>query len=184
MSFGEAIKSVFSKYATFSGRARRSEYWYFWLFIMLVNLALGCIPLLGVLSFVWTLAIIIPSIAVTVRRFHDIGNSGWYYLFIFIPELLFFGNLLYVFFLIIKESINAGIDLADLSNIHENAAILTECTKAYSSSFSNLAIVGVIFLAAEILWLIWMTRDSQPGENKWGPNPKEVPSENNSGMNY
>ena len=81
MSFGEAIKVCFQKYATFSGRARRSEYWYFYLFTFLVSLVLDCIPLLGVLSFVWWLAQLIPSLAVTVRRFHDIGKSGWNYLF-------------------------------------------------------------------------------------------------------
>ena len=181
MNFGEAIKSVFSKYATFSGRARRSEFWYFWLFTLLVNIGLSIIPFMGFLSFLWCLAVLIPSIAVTVRRFHDIGKSGWYYLIIVIPELLFFGYMFYFLFLVFKDLINTGIDF---SNFYGSIGVVTECIKANSSSCGNLGIFGIIFLAAEILWLVWMTKDSQPGENKWGPNPKEVQSENNSGMNY
>ena len=78
LSFGEAISNVFSHYADFSGRARRSEYWWFFL----LNMILSCIPYLG---FVWALVAIIPSWAVAVRRLHDIGRSGWYLLLGFIP---------------------------------------------------------------------------------------------------
>ena len=88
MGFGEAVKTVLSKYADFSGRARRSEYWYFTLFLVvasfvaaLVDLAIG-VPLLQVLVLLGTL---VPSIAVTVRRLHDTGRSGWLYLIVFIP---------------------------------------------------------------------------------------------------
>ena len=77
MSFGEAIKSVFSKYATFSGRARRSEFWYFFLLNFIICFVLGFIPVLSWVSGLWSLAILIPFVAVTVRRFHDIGKTGW-----------------------------------------------------------------------------------------------------------
>jgi uncharacterized membrane protein YhaH (DUF805 family) len=53
-----------------------------------------------------------------------------------------------------------------------------------NGDLGSLVMLLIILLVFIILWLVWMTRDSQPGENKWGPNPKEVPSENNSGMNY
>lgn len=77
-SFGKAIKSCFNKYATFTGRANRSEYWYWALF----NFILGLIPYLGWLAFLVTF---IPGLAVCVRRLHDIGKSGWNYLFVLIP---------------------------------------------------------------------------------------------------
>ena len=108
MSFGEAIKSVFSKYATFSGRARRSEFWYFLLFNFLVSFVLGLIPFLSVVSGLWALAVLIPSLAVTVRRFHDIGKSGWNYLIIVIPELTLMGYLFYNIINVIKEMVDAG----------------------------------------------------------------------------
>ena len=83
MSFGEAIKSCFSKYATFSGRARRSEYWYFFLFNFLIGFVLGLI--LQPLAYVYTLATLLPSLAVCFRRMHDIGKSGAYLLLALIP---------------------------------------------------------------------------------------------------
>lgn len=181
MSFGEAIKSVFSKYATFSGRARRSEYWYFYLFTFLVSLAFNCIPFISALSFVWSLAILIPSIAVTVRRFHDIGKSGWNYLIIAIPELFLIGYLVYFIFHVIKEMIDAGFRFY---NTIDSVEAFFDNIMLHGSELHTLGILAFIYLAVIILWLVWMTRDSQPGENKWGPNPKEVQSENNSGMNY
>ena len=95
MSFGEAIKSVFSKYATFSGRARRSEYWYFVLFNVLFMLGFALIArvfpeakFLTYLYLVYSLAIVIPSLAVGVRRLHDIGKRGWNMFILLIVALL------------------------------------------------------------------------------------------------
>jgi len=86
---------VLKKYAVFSGRARRSEYWYFALFnLILMLVAMGLDNLLGttisvlpygVFYFALALAMIIPSLAVFVRRMHDIGKSGWWYFIAFIP---------------------------------------------------------------------------------------------------
>ncbi|WP_242446484.1 DUF805 domain-containing protein [Nonlabens agnitus] len=91
------VKICFKKYADFNGRARRSEYWYFYLFNVLVFLALY-IPVIalivaeselvilpGILLAIYGLGIIIPSLAAVVRRLHDTGRSGWYYLLGFIP---------------------------------------------------------------------------------------------------
>lgn len=72
---------VLRNYATFNGRARRSEYWYFFLFNVAIAFVLGFIDgMVGieVLSKVYTLAVLIPGIAVAVRRIHDVGKSGWY----------------------------------------------------------------------------------------------------------
>lgn len=97
MSFGNAIRSGFHKYVDFSGRASRSEYWWWVLFHLLVGIAAigldailfprasGSPPYLGVLSAVVTLALFLPSLAVLVRRLHDTDRSGWWYLIAFIP---------------------------------------------------------------------------------------------------
>ena len=92
MSFGEAIKAVLSKYATFSGRARRSEYWYWALLTTLVSSALSAAirasdggAFFSFLSGLFSLATFIPGLAVAWRRLHDIGNSGLNYLWVLLP---------------------------------------------------------------------------------------------------
>ena len=84
---------VLKKYAEFKGRARRSEYWYFTLFNFVISLVLGFIDgwlglgseFIGLLGGLYSLGIIIPSIAVSVRRLHDTGRSGWWLLIGLIP---------------------------------------------------------------------------------------------------
>ncbi|MBQ9236718.1 MAG: DUF805 domain-containing protein [Prevotella sp.] len=101
MGFKEAVSTCFSKYATFSGRARRSEYWWWYLFTVLsyivVVLALGVVsfiaknpaPLLLATPVIWilSLAYLLPGLAVSVRRMHDIGKSGWMLLIGIIPVI-------------------------------------------------------------------------------------------------
>lgn len=84
-----------SNYANFSGRARRKEYWMFLLFnvifaalaIIIDNLLGTADPLTGygVIYFLYVLAVFIPGLAVTVRRLHDVGKSGWMYFIVLIP---------------------------------------------------------------------------------------------------
>ena len=82
---------AFSKYATFSGRARRSEYWYFQLFNFITNVLLAVISYFtfqNAIIFIvllYGLVVLLPNIALVVRRLHDIGKSGWYYFVAFIP---------------------------------------------------------------------------------------------------
>jgi uncharacterized membrane protein YhaH (DUF805 family) len=83
------------KYATFSGRAQRAEYWYYVLFYILFSIALGFVDGVmglyddeagvGLLSGLFYLALLIPSLAVSVRRLHDTGRTGWWLLIGFIP---------------------------------------------------------------------------------------------------
>lgn len=86
---------VLKQYADFSGRARRKEYWMFALFnIIFIIIAMildnilgttaGELPY-GVFYFLYVLAIFIPGLAVSVRRLHDVGKSGWMYLIVLIP---------------------------------------------------------------------------------------------------
>lgn len=84
VGFVDAIKLFFSNYTNFSGRSRRSEYWYASLFNFLVSLVLSFIPI-PYLSSIWSLAVLIPGISLCVRRLHDVGKSGWWYLFNFLP---------------------------------------------------------------------------------------------------
>ena len=117
MSFTDAVKSVLSQYVGFGGRARRSEYWYFFLFYLIVDVVVMIVANVTGLSWltsILTLALFLPNLAVSIRRLHDIGKSGWFVLLTLIP------------------------------------------------------IVGIILL------IVWYCKDSMPGENQYGPNPKGV----------
>ena len=80
-----------NKYALFTGRARRTEYWMFFLFNIVIGLGIAVIESIigtgGILGIVFSLAMLIPGIAVTVRRLHDTGRSGWWILISLIPVI-------------------------------------------------------------------------------------------------
>lgn len=94
MDFFQAVSICFKKYATFAGRAKRSEFWYWSVFTCILSLAAWAIDsslatgdeTLGgeqLVSTLVTLATFLPSIAVSVRRLHDVNRSGWWFLVAF-----------------------------------------------------------------------------------------------------
>ena len=92
VTFGSAVSSVFRNYATFSGRASRAEYWWWVLFYILVSILLAAIDVVafgshaeGPFSGVWGLVTLLPALAVSVRRLHDIGRTGWWMLIALVP---------------------------------------------------------------------------------------------------
>lgn len=84
--FVEVIKT---QYTNFSGRATRKQYWMFVLYNVIISLILGIIDGIifkgQVLSAIWSLAVLLPSIALGVRRLHDLGKPGWWFFMILIP---------------------------------------------------------------------------------------------------
>lgn len=98
---------VLKKYAVFSGRARRKEYWYYFLInfliitaLLLIDNMLGTLDKeagMGLLSGIYALAVLIPGLAVAVRRLHDSGRKGWWVLLTLIPII---GPIILIFFLI------------------------------------------------------------------------------------
>lgn len=115
----EHYQAALKKYAEFSGRAQRAEYWHFTLINLFIYILLTIIGGLigddvGAIAGLFNLAVLIPGLAVSIRRLHDVGKSGWMLLISLIP------------------------------------------------------LVGFVWL------LVLMVRDGVPGENKYGPNPKET----------
>jgi uncharacterized membrane protein YhaH (DUF805 family) len=96
MGFGQAISAGFTKYVNFSDRACRSEYWYWTLFTIIVGVVAAIIDSMlntQVVNPLFQLATVIPSLAVAVRRLHDIDHSGWWILIGLIP---FIGFIIFV----------------------------------------------------------------------------------------
>ena len=93
MDFKTAVRTCLAKYATFTGRAQRSEYWWFILFQLLAGMAIVVVDaaLFGLLgqpvAVLWSLAMIPPTLAAGTRRLHDTGRSGWFQLVAFIPAV-------------------------------------------------------------------------------------------------
>jgi uncharacterized membrane protein YhaH (DUF805 family) len=102
MGMMQAVRSVFSNYVGFSGRARRSEYWWFTLFNIIIGIGLAIVDIsmfgtctTGEMSFncssgntlglIWTLVTLLPGLAVWIRRLHDINRSGWWTLLAIVP---------------------------------------------------------------------------------------------------
>lgn len=93
--FGAAVRRFWTKYATFSGRASRSEFWWWYLVAFIVNAVLSGLrnvhgPVgvtFGIIDLIWGLAIIVPSLAIAWRRLHDANHSGWNFLWVLLPVI-------------------------------------------------------------------------------------------------
>lgn len=101
LTFGDAVKRVFSKYAEFGGRASRAEFWWFYLFLFIVNTALGILIAVtdsGIFSWIdWVfgVATIVPMLSVSWRRLHDTGRGGGWWFINLIPLV---GNIIFIIF--------------------------------------------------------------------------------------
>ena len=113
------VNVIKNKYADFSGRARRSEYWYFALFNIIISILMaivgvlvgylmgedtGAIVTLGLMT-VYSLALLIPSLALVIRRLHDSGKSGWMALLGFVPVV---GGIILLVFLLLESEPNTN----------------------------------------------------------------------------
>ena len=102
MTFKMALKAFWSNYRNFKGRARRSEYWFIQLFLIVTNLGAAVIDLAlmdgdvdrfiangggGIVGLIWIIATIVPALAVLIRRLHDTNRSGWWALIGFVPVI-------------------------------------------------------------------------------------------------
>jgi len=140
---------------SFNGRTRRSHFWIAWLLIFAASIVLGLIPILG---FLVSIALIWPNLAITVKRLHDMGRSGW---LAAIPYAVSIIGGIVAFSMI---GVGAVMNANALDN-EDPAAILAVFGPAMGI-FSIMTLVGLGFL----LW-IGLT-DSRPGDNAYGPNPK------------
>jgi uncharacterized membrane protein YhaH (DUF805 family) len=140
---------------SFEGRTRRSHFWIGWLICLGVGVVAGWIPLLGGLI---SLALIWPNLAITVKRLHDMGKSGW------LAAIPWVVNIVAGGFAFATVGISAIVNSAALER-EEPAAILA----LLGPIFGILALLTVVNLG----FLLWIgVTDSQAGDNRFGPSPK------------
>jgi uncharacterized membrane protein YhaH (DUF805 family) len=172
MTFTQAVRSALRNYATFSGRARRSEYWWFYLFTVLVGLATSGVDAalntsfnneIGVVGTIANLALLLPSLAVTARRLHDTGRTGWWMVLPVAPILA----LLVTGFAAAFSMFGGGAGLT-------------------GELIVLLFVFALLTLAAVITLLVFLCLDSQPGPNKYGASPKQpvMPPTGPGGYSY
>ena len=170
MGFSAAIKTCFSKYAAFSGRARRPEYWWFFLFIVIGSVAATLVdgvifgfgtpeaPATQVVSPIFSLVTILPVFAAGWRRMHDTGRPGWYLL---IPLGVSIGTML-------------GLMLGVFGFAKMEVAGVDEETLRGAASglgMAGIAIMGIVQLIVSVLVIWWLTRPTQAGANPYGEEP-------------
>ncbi|MEM1238107.1 MAG: DUF805 domain-containing protein [Pseudomonadota bacterium] len=179
MTFQQSISTCLRKYFTFSGRASRSEYWWFFLFVLVLGIILGLVEdqlfgtdnfnaettetsvrvtaeTNGPLTSIFSLLTFLPMLAAGWRRMHDTGRSG---LFLLYPLIVMVGLMMFI-------GVSGGIEQMMAGG---GAAML------FDSAFGLILLVAMFVLCLSpflVLW--WLTRPSQPGQNQFGPNPHEV----------
>ena len=154
VGFGEAISICFKKYVDFSGRARRSEYWWFMLFCFLLTL---------VTCGIGGLVVLLPAYAVQVRRLHDTNRSGWW-----------------VGANVILGAVTMGLYIAAMFSLfgtalhfyNNESAMLSAIMSSGSGWFVVLSILGTIGTILSIVIFVFTLLDSDRGTNQYGPSPK------------
>ncbi|KQS54017.1 hypothetical protein ASG17_13795 [Brevundimonas sp. Leaf363] len=140
---------------SFEGRTRRSHFWIGWLICLGLGVVLGWIPILGLLL---SLALIWPNLAITVKRLHDMGHTGWLAAIPFVLGLV--GGV------VGAMMVGTGVFMNQAAFENEDAAVIMSTIAPALGIFGLIGLVSLGFL----LW-IGLT-DSKPGPNKYGPNPK------------
>ncbi|MCC1491541.1 DUF805 domain-containing protein [Cognatishimia sp. F0-27] len=170
MKIVDAVKTNLSKYATFSGRAARPEYWWFMLAVFIGALVVSLIEsaLFGVpdegeaasqpLSMVYSLAILIPVMASGWRRMHDTGRPGWYLLLPYVVNIVGFA-MLFLGVAGFTQMENAG---ADPDALRGGAVLL---------GGAGILILSLVQLVLLVLLIWWLSRPGEDGPNPYGPPP-------------
>jgi uncharacterized membrane protein YhaH (DUF805 family) len=137
------------KYAQLSGRAPRAEYWWFTLGFTVVGFLFDALDWaigseMGILGLLYTLALLVPTITVTVRRLHDINRSGWWFLVAMLPAV-------WIGFEAITETLDATFTDGEPSG--------------------RLMLAIAVFAVASLIFLFGMVRRGTEGPNRYGPDP-------------
>lgn len=163
LSFSEALTEAKEKLTQFTGRSRRSEFWWCYLAYLLVSMFLGWIPFIG--SLITTLAAL-AMIPLTFRRLHDTGHSGWWWGAGSIASII--GVII-----IICQMVPLFMELADDPSLMDDDEFVIELFINMFKSPVTWIMLG-LGLIYEIVMLVFFCLDSDPNANKYGESPKYV----------
>ena len=173
MTFTGAIATCLRKYVVFSGRATRAEFWWWMLAVTIASVVLSIVDGVvsaatggkfeEVLSTIFSLAVLLPNLAVTSRRLHDIGKSGWWQLV----------------WILVVTGVWAMLVVAFILSLGQFFGDWTFDETVASDIFANFVPVILGFILAAlvtivmIVWaIIWLARQGQSGSNRYGPSPR------------
>ena len=182
MSLGQAVKQCLRKYASFSGRATRAEFWWWVLVsnlvvvgVTIVDGALSAflvslgIPFVSPLGILLAIGIFLPSLAVAVRRLHDIGKSGWWllvwYVTYLVASLTLLVSLVVVFVLLLLGETGGS----------EFAESVLESGEVALFILLGLACLALAAMLAVVAWsLVWLVRQGEGFPNRYGEDPRAL----------
>ena len=180
MTFAGAITTCLRKYAVFRGRATRAEFWWWVLAVFIVSIALGMVDAVveavagwdgfSVLSGIFSLATLLPNLAVTARRLHDIGKSGWWLL-------------LWIVLGVGPWIILAGLVIGAVFGAFYAAGSAQGPAEFFVDVLTGLALVWILAILAFIfallitiaivIWqIVWLARQGEAGPNPYGSDPR------------
>ena len=159
MSPTESVSSVFRNYINFKGRAQRSEFWWFTLFTVIVSVVLGilgsALPALNILEGIYSLAVLLPSLAVTVRRLHDTNRPAWWLL---------------IYLAVFLAWVIGGIILAVSIGIDDPDALESDIQDW--PGYTAYIIACILFsLAGAATMIVICAQRGTAGANRYGPDP-------------
>lgn len=165
LGFSEAVKTASGKLTQFNGRARRSELWWFYLLCMIVNLVIELLPLGYMMQSIIGILVLVFLSAVTVRRLHDRGQSGWW-----------------VFVSILTYVIAAG--WLQSSGLYEELSTINPDPEKIAAAMQKpfFLITSLVNIVSNIIILIFCLCDGKPETNKYGQSPKYVIEDTETAM--
>lgn len=164
-----AVKTCFKKYADFTGRARRSEFWWFVLFALIVSSIFNygglLIPALSYIGLLCSLVFLIPQFAVMTRRLHDTDRSGWWVLVFAILYVVMLGALVVVLAPLASQ-------MLEVTDGFAQAQMMADAVQAAPLAATLMCACALAALVLGLILFVFTLLDSHWNENKYGPSPK------------
>lgn len=167
LGFSEALKLAYGKLTQFSGRSRRSEFWWCMLAIIIAYIVMSFIPFIGGLA---CIALCLAAIPITFRRLHDTGRSGWWYGVYLIGTFIGYGVMIGCLINALGSDMIMELAKGEIDDpmTISNALIIS------SANLLPIAIAYLVGIVYNIMMIVFLCFDSQPYANKYGESPKYI----------